>query len=319
MQHLADSIPASPHCASSPNGHLIATLISHIIRIRCVKSLQVVNTITLPRGFPEQIVAFLWSPSSDRILVASPERVYITSALEGSFKADIKNPVHVASKNFFIQFGPSGTDILICSPFGLKFAVFDLVASRCFEMDNPKFSTPLSAHRTFSVRPRSNHLALLTRIDGKDLVSLHHPVTRELLRSWHPDTTDANQLMWTSDGRWLVLCESPAQGHKVLFYTSDGHLFKTWAGPVEPPSADKDFALGAGISVIECSKDGSLVAVGNHTRCSYVLDMMSVTESMRLHHPHVVIPSQTMQVNPARQPHVEANMPFAGPHSLTLP
>ncbi|KAJ2894158.1 WD40 domain-containing protein [Zalerion maritima] len=272
--------PSSCHSTASPNGQLVATLFPQAVTVRSVESMEVVSTIKLPSDLSGNVCSFLWSPTSDKLLVAAPDEIHVFPALRKSFRAVIRNPMNVTSRHLFVQFGPTGTDVLACPPFGLKFVIFDLNSSRCFEIGNPKFFGPLSASKGFSFRPRTAHLALLTRAQGKDLVSLHHPVSRELLRSWHPDTMDASQLSWTTDGRWLVVCESPAHGHKLLFYTSDGHLFKTWTGPSDPPVTDKDYALGAGIRVVECSRDGESIAVGDHSRCICVLNGGAVTEGI---------------------------------------
>ena len=85
-----------------------------------------------------------------------------------------------------------------------------------------------------SFRPSTHHLAVLTQSAGKDMVSIHSPKMREVQRAWFPDTVDVQGLLWSPDGKWLALWESAAQGHKVLIYTPDGHLFKDWRGPISP-------------------------------------------------------------------------------------
>lgn len=230
--------------------------------------------------------------------MASHEQIHIFPAFEHHPKAVILNPVNVKVKNLFIQFGRDGSEVVACSAFGIKFVIFDLNTLKIVEIGNPKFFGPLLAGKGFSFRPQTGHLALLTRTQGKDLISLHHPVTRELQRSWHPDILDAQQLSWTPDGRWLVVCESPAHGHKLLFYTADGHLFKAWMGPRETLAASNDFDIGAGIKALEFSQDGKCIAVGQYsTTCICIVDNGAVTDCARLQGPPVITPSETLYVS----------------------
>ncbi len=117
------------------------------------------------------------------------------------------------------------------------------------------------------------------------------------------DTTDAQGLVWSPDGKWLVLWESPAHGHKVLFFTADGQLFKVWTGPSSPQPGASDFALGAGVRGVMFSPDARHLAIADSSRCVYVFDMGSVAEAFRLCHPSTVPLKDTIQVrNPLVHP-----------------
>ncbi|RYP15068.1 hypothetical protein DL765_005962 [Monosporascus sp. GIB2] len=168
------------------------------------------------------------------------------------------------------------------------------MTSKTLEIDNPKFYSASSALRGFSFRPHTHHLAVLTQASGKDVISIHKPKTREVQRAWFPDTIDAHGLVWSPDGRWLVVWESAAQGHKVLFYTSDGHLFKDWRGPV---SVAENGDLGPGIKLAAFSPDGHHVAISDGSSCICMVNALSMSEEMRLQHPHVIQPRDTLQVS----------------------
>jgi WD40 repeat protein len=222
------------------------------------------------------------------------------SALDNSFQATIRNHVGPGTRPAYVGFGASDLEICVISSFGLKFAVFDLGSSTAAEIGNPKLFSSSSACRCFSFRPETRHLALLTRAAGKDMVSIHGFPGRELQRSWAPDTVDAQGLVWSPDGRWLVVWDSAAHGHKVLFYTSDGHLFKAWSGPVNPRPEERDHALGAGVKSIQFSADARHLAIGDSSRSICMLSMASVTETMRLRHPRTLVPRETLQVGADR-------------------
>ncbi len=104
----------------------------------------------------------------------------------------------------------------------------------------------------------------MTRSGGKDIVSIHARTTYDVIRSWNADTVDAQGLSWSPDGRWLAVTESASQGHKILFYTADGHLFKIWNGPTPTSDDDKDLALGAGVTMLEWASSGDHLAVGDY-------------------------------------------------------
>ena len=145
-------------------------------------------------------------------------------------------------------------------------------------------------------------MALLTRAAGKDVVSIHAPGTRAVLRSWQPDTIDAQGLMWTIDGKWLLLWDSSAHGHKLLFYTPDGNLFRSWIGPRGAAVEDQEAELGAGIKLFQLSYDPNRAAVGDHSKRVFIIDPIAVTETMRLQHPLSVTPSETLQVSEKPSP-----------------
>lgn len=239
---------------------------------------------------------FLWSPSSTRILVAIIDQIHVFSARSGDFHGVIKIPPSVG-KSTFIDFGSTDNEVCIWSPFGIKLTLVNLTISKAVEIANPKFYNAASATKGCSFRPETNHLSLLTRSSGKDMVSIHSPGTRELQRSWYPDTIDAQGLAWTPDGRWLVVWESSAQSPRVLFYTSDGHIFKDWSGPLlHAPAADMGL-LGTGVKSFTLSSDGRLAAMANSSACICILNIPSMVEAMRLHHPVVIQPKDTLQVS----------------------
>ncbi|GAB1320285.1 hypothetical protein MFIFM68171_10495 [Madurella fahalii] len=290
------AVKSSVHSLPSPDGKHIATAFSGVVNVRPVRRLDAVNVIKLPPDFTGPVLNLQWSPSSRLLLVADAERVRVVSALDNSFHATIQNHAGPGTKPAYVGFGASDTEICVVSSFGLKFAIFDLASSTAAEIGSPKLFSPSSACRCFSFRPETRHLALLTRAAGKDMVSIHGFPARELQRSWVPDTIDAQGLVWSPDGRWLVVWDSAAQGHKVVFYTSDGHVFKTWSGPANPPLEDKDYALGAGVKSIQFSSDARYLAIGDSSRSVCILSMASVTETMRLRHPKTLAPKETLQV-----------------------
>lgn len=196
----------------------------------------------------------------------------------------------------FASFGSTDDEICVFAEFGLKLSVIDLRTSKSVDITAPKLFSPGTAGKGLAYRPGTKNLALLTRHGGKDVISLHARESYEVTRSWYPDTVDAQGLSWSPDGRWLVVWESSAQGHKALAYTADGHLFKTWNGPTQMSEDEVDTALGAGVKLFDWAKNGTNVAVGDYSRRVGILAAPSFTESMNLLHTASVTPAESLQV-----------------------
>ncbi|KAI1212862.1 uncharacterized protein F4807DRAFT_302374 [Annulohypoxylon truncatum] len=291
---FSKALQSSSHSYPSPNGELIAILLPPNIVIRAIASLDVLRNIKLPLDLTTSVTTFLWSPSSTRVLVATIDQIHVFSARSGNFHGVVRIPPS-AGRSTYINFGATDDEVCIWSPFGIKLTLVNFTSSKAVEIASPKFYSAVSATKGCSFRPETNHLALLTRSSGKDMISIHSPGTRELQRSWYPDTIDAQGLVWTPDGRWLVVCESSAQSPRVIFYTSDGHIFKDWNGPLLHASEDMGL-LGTGVKAFTLSPDGRLVAIANGSTCICILNTPSMVETMRLHHPHVIQPKDTLQI-----------------------
>ncbi|KAH6896963.1 WD40-repeat-containing domain protein [Thelonectria olida] len=292
--HPSCVFKSSLHCSASPNGSFIATLSSSSIVIRSVRSLQTVHSVKLPGDFSGPISTLAWALSSKRLLVANADQIHVFSATDSSFHATIRNPVGGSGKSLLVKFGARDAEILIYAAFGLKLVIFDLSTSKAVEINNPKLYLPASISRGLSFQPHTQHLALLTRASGRDVVSIHHPVTRQIQRSWYPDTADAQGLTWTPDGNWLLLWESPAHGHKLLLYTPDGQFFRS-IGAANLAGGD-DADLEPGIKLCSLSPDSALCAVGDYSRGVQILNTRTWRTDLSLLHPTTLIPKDTLQV-----------------------
>lgn len=216
------------------------------------------------------------------------------SVTDSASRATITNPIPGHAKPSHIQFGSSDSEILIFAPFGLKLILFNLSTLKAVEIPSPKFHLPGSAKRGFSLRSKTNHLALLTRVAGKDLVSIYHPVTRQLERSWFPDTLDGQAILWSPDGSWLLLWESQAQGRRLLLYSPDGQLYRNSGGADD--QNDEEARLRLGIKLCCFSSDSKLCAICDHTREVTILQTQVWRVNSTVVHPSTIVPSDTLQV-----------------------
>lgn len=268
---------------------------SSSITIRSTETLTTLRTVKLAPDVTGPLSSFAWSPSSSRLLVATTDQIHVFSVDEPAFHAAVRHPASGSGKPLArVQFGASENEILACSAFGLKFAIIDLTTGKTVEIGNPKFHLSSNVARGFSLRPRTGHLALLTRLAGRDAISLHHPTSRQPQKAWFPDTTDAAAVKWTPDGQWLLVWESPAHGPRLLLHTPDGQHFRTLDGSHISGSQDAD--LQPGIKLCQLSPNAELCVICHHGRGVAVLGTSSWRQVMQVHHPTTIVPKDTLQV-----------------------
>lgn len=250
------------------------------------------NAVTLPSSLSKPLSNLAWSPSSTLLLLAGPDHIHAFSALDASVKATIENPSLEPGKSALICFGARDDEIIACSALGLKLSIYSLSSSTAVEIANPKFHQPGLASRSVALRPRTGHLVALTRFSGKDMLSIHDPQSRQVVRSWAADTVDAQGINWTTDGGWLLLWESPAHGHRLCVYTPDGDLFRTL--DAESLSLSD---LSPGIRLCQSSPDSALAALGDHSRTATIVTAGTWRRSLSLEHPSTIVPKDTLQVS----------------------
>jgi len=269
--------------------------------VRAATSLELVRTIKLPSDLSggASVTSFLWSPSSTRVLVALTDQIHVFSISGGDYHGYAQVPQPLSVKPAFVSFGATDDEVCVFSPVGLKLSIVNLASSKAVEISNPKFFSTMSAPKGFSFRARSRHLALLTRVAGKDMISIHAAETREIQRSWYPDTVDAQGLAWTPDGKWLVVWDSPAHGTRVFFCAPDGHVFKEWRGVHPQTETDDMDQYGPGVKTLAFSPNSRYTAVADGTSRICMLNDRLV-EEVRLHHTQTIEPKETLQVGARR-------------------
>lgn len=259
--------------------------------------MAVERSIKLSAQVAASTTSFVWSPNAQRLLLSAGDEIHVLSVTDDAFQATIRNPTSSVAKSTFVDFGATDREICVCSAHGIKLSLFNLASAKAVEISNPKFYAASTAAHGISYRPLTHHLALLTRSAGKDFVSIHTAESREVQRSWSPDVVDAQGLSWTPDGKWLVIWESAAQGHRVLFFTPDGHKYRDWCGTALRPGETHD-RWGAGVKLVTFSSDSQYVAIGDYGQSVFVLPTANLSHELRLCHPVTLEPKDTLQVCP---------------------
>lgn len=136
-----------------------------------------------------------------------------------------------------IEFGGDGNEVLVFHAFNTKLSVFGLDSGRSHVIKSPKFS-----HQNgFGYRPKTGQLAILLKPETSDLLTVHESRSQELIGREVIPTVDAQGLKWSPDGHWIAVWEAASAGTKVLIFTADGQLFRTYTGL---PESDDSVDLG---------------------------------------------------------------------------
>lgn len=146
-----------------------------------------------------------------------------------------------------IDFGGDENEVIVFHAWHTKLTVFGLDTGRSQVIKTPKFSH----HNGYGYRPKTREVAILLKPDANDLLTIHEYRSYELVNRAVLPTVDAQGLKWSPDGRWIAVWDAASGGTKVLIYTADGQLFRTYTGP---PDADPVFDLG--VRCIEWSPVG---------------------------------------------------------------
>ncbi|RKF81655.1 putative WD repeat-containing protein C32H8.09 [Golovinomyces cichoracearum] len=264
---------SSSRSLPSPNGAYIAIVLRSKLCVRETRCLEIIREMSLPS---ELVVSwFSWSLSSNRILIGSTDMLLIFSVTNSQELASITNPTSCLTKASLVVFGSKDYELLIFYEFGLRLSIINLITSNVIDIPSIKLYGPTNATRGFSYRPGTSDLSLLTRSGGKDIISLHTADTFDVFKSWFPGTIDAQGMNWSPDGKWLVVCESASHGPKMLIYTADGQLFKTWQANV---------GSGIGIRLSQWSPNGVQIAFTNYSQTVNIINMPSFTPNFKLVH-----------------------------------
>ena len=258
--NVANIFSVSQPAVSSPDGALIAAVDQSQLVLRTSSDGQTVEIFPLPRNDGGVYHHIKWSnpqgsPITDkprRILLANDVTIRVFDVRSTSWSAVVNGPAGNVGKIAHTDFGVDEAEVVVFSDFGAKVTIWSLVTSRGVEIRDPK-----AGSRCHDYRPKSKHWAMLTRELAHDNLLILAPKTHDVLENVELPTVDAQGLKWSPDGRWLVIWDTLSAGYRVLIYTADGHLFKTYAGG----QTVDDVGLGVK-SVKWCPQSGDL-AIGD--------------------------------------------------------
>ncbi|MCJ1475546.1 hypothetical protein MMC13_004209 [Lambiella insularis] len=249
-------------------------------------------------------------PPASRLLLADEDTIHIYDLSDLEWHAVINGASSNSGKFIDVDFGYTADEVVVSSDFGLRTTIWSLLTSRGTEIKDPKFPTG-----GLCFRPRSGHLAVLTRETIKDVVMVLSPGTRGAESSFAPATIDAQGLKWSTDGKWLATWENASMGFAVLIYTATGNLFATYHG-------DHDVNTpGLGVRTVEWDPSGKYLLVEDHNNQIHLLSAQTFNNVAILKHSTVIDSTKATiwqeQIDTARTRSYLATVPPACPPSQT--
>ncbi|KAL2809312.1 Quino protein amine dehydrogenase [Aspergillus granulosus] len=172
--------------------------------------------------------------SSRRLLCASDSRVLVWNLNPLQQLAEIEN---IESGALNVDFGGDENEVVFFHAWNTKLTIFGLDTGRSHVIKTPKFSH----YNGFGYRPKTGQLAILLKPDINDTLTIHESQSYELIGREVLPTVDAQGLKWSPDGQWIAVWDAASAGTKVLIFTADGQLFRTYTGP---PGSDDSLDLG---------------------------------------------------------------------------
>lgn len=179
--------------------------------------------------------------SQRRLLSANDSRITLWQLEPLQIFAEVEN---LEPGALSIDFGSDGNEILVFHAWNTKLTIHSLDTGRSSVIKTPKAAHPLS----FGYRPHTRQFAILLKPDASDILTIHAPQSYELAGRAVLPTIDAQGLKWSPDGKWIAVWDVASGGTKVLIFTADGQLFRTYSGP-----SGSDEAFDLGVKQIEWS------------------------------------------------------------------
>jgi WD40 repeat protein len=269
MIHILIFYLASHLYSVSQNGRNIARLRGNEVVIHGApprpSDLGITQKIRLKEPFASQVKFLRFSRhdgnaliavSCLRVLCASDTRASVWQINSPDCYAEIEN---IDPSLINLDFGSNDNEILVFHHWNTKVTIFNLHSGRSQIIRSPKFATV----NGYGYRPRTGQFAILLKPETVDLLTIHEFQTYELISKVVLPTVDAHGLKWSPDGKWIAVWEGESAGTKVLIYTADGQLFRTYTGP-----QGSDTTSDLGVRNIEWSPSiggnptASLLAVG---------------------------------------------------------
>ncbi|KAF9418656.1 WD repeat-containing protein wrap73 [Podila epigama] len=145
-----------------------------------------------------------------------------------------------------------------------------------------------SGQYAYSVRADLQYLAIVERRDCKDYVSIHateHFWSRPAIHTFPiPELADAEGILWSPDGRYLVLWENPKMNYKLVVYSMEGRCHGVYQVQDTSESVVVPGSAFMGVKSICWHPSSKLFVVGGYDQKIRVLNYMTWTCFMELEH-----------------------------------
>lgn len=172
--------------------------------------------------------------SRRRLLSANDSRISVWQLAPLEIFAEIEN---IEPGSLAVDFGADENEVLVFHAWNTKLSIHSLDTGRSSVIKSPK----LANHLGFGYRPKTRELAILLKPETSDILTVHETKSYGLINKTVLSTIDAQGLKWSPDGKWIAVWDVASAGTKVLIFTADGQLYRTYDGP---SGVDDSFDLG---------------------------------------------------------------------------
>ncbi|KMU78052.1 40S ribosomal protein S25 [Coccidioides immitis RMSCC 3703] len=214
----------------------------------------------------------LTKSSIQRVLCASNAHISVFDPEDETWAAEIDAGEGTCFVH--VDFTPSADEIICFLEFNVQAMVFNLKTGEQRIIKAPKFSGP----NGYVFRPRSGHLALLLKVEGNDILSVHEPGTYGCIATATLQMVDVQGLKCSPNGAWIACWGASLAGTAVAIYTADGQYFRTYTGAGNE--------IGFGVKTIEWSPDSRILALGKQGGTIELIN--GKTRSIRNFTPHLI-------------------------------
>ncbi len=207
------------------------------------------NSVTQQRESPADLQR---EESGWRFLLADDDIVRVYDSDGAHRNVRIGNLAGNTGSIADVQFGVTKDQLLVFSDFGFKVTLISISKQEGLELRAPK-QVPIC----YGLRPRTGHLALLTRPSLHDILLFCQTSGSGPVVTVELATMDAQGILWSPNGQWLAIWDAASAGYNVLICTPDGHLYKTYSG-----GQDAD-TIGLGVKTLRWSPASEFLAIGD--------------------------------------------------------
>ncbi|KAF7257838.1 hypothetical protein EG68_04881 [Paragonimus skrjabini miyazakii] len=252
----------------SPDSLYIASVSQHKISVRLSKTLQVCQLYNCV----DVIYSFAWSPDSLFLLCVLKKRGLVQVL-------SIENPDWICKVDegsagvLSAEWAPDSRHFLTTTEFHLRITVWSLSE---VSVSYLKYVKACTNNLAFS--PGGRYLALLERRDYRDHLSLFDcQKDWSLMRNTQLYTQDAAGLLWSPDGRYIVVWDECLR-YRVTVHGMDGRCLHSYCA--YEPGQDL-----LGVKSVCWSPTGQLLAIGSYDQKCRILNHLTWACLATLTHP----------------------------------
>ncbi|RKO97662.1 hypothetical protein CXG81DRAFT_12185 [Caulochytrium protostelioides] len=245
---------SSNHCAYSPNGQYLATVVGYRLVVRDVASLKAIQLYACN----ETIQQIAWSPDSLLILAASYKlgTFQVWRLDDPDWTATVSEGLAGLSR---VQWMPDARHIWSISNHQLRSTVYSLVDGTTHPLPAPK--TPTEG---WALRCDGRYLAVCERQRSTDHLHLLDTTTWQTVHAFPCGTNDLRHLQWSPDGRYLAIWDGLFDP-RVFVYLPTGQLVAEYApDPCGAPETGRPRTGGLGIRTVAWAPSAQLLALGGY-------------------------------------------------------